>query len=96
MPPIPPNLVLSPKNQIAKVDVIHDGTSSGYLFSIAKLTLRNGQVVLGVRYDVSEWSPNPDNGYPNARGYASWFVLPEKFSEVFSKFSNEDLRLDSI
>ena len=96
MPPTPPSIALSPRFRIAKVKVIHDGTLSGNDFSIAKLLLKDGQVVLGIRYDISDWSPDPDKGYPTVRGHASWFILPKNFHSVFSLLSDDDLNLDSI
>jgi len=75
---ISPSNAVYPKNKIKEVHVLYDGTLSGNkLFSIAKLKLHDGSEVLGIRHDYSDWSPNPDKGYPLSRpGNPAWFVLP--------------------
>lgn len=76
---ISPHNVLSPKTQIKRiVKIIHDGTISGTEFSLAELELHSGDVVIGIRHDYSDWSKDPDKGFPIVRGiYPCWFILPE-------------------
>ena len=75
---IPPKDVVSPKTRIRDVEPISDGTTNGNCFSLAKLTLHDGNLVAGIRWDYSDWSEDPDKGYPLIRGqYPCWFVLPD-------------------
>lgn len=76
----PPNQAIYPKSKIKNVRVLYDGTINQQMeFSLAELTLHNGDVVIGIRHDRNEWNENNDeNGYPVVRGgKPSWFILPD-------------------
>ena len=79
---IDPKTIVSPKAQIEKViKVLYNDALSippGDLeFSIAELLLRDGTTKIGIRHDVSYWSPDMENGYPAPRGNPGWFILPD-------------------
>jgi|GEM_PF-1203038 len=89
----PPLSVVYPKNRIKSVIVLSDGTQNGNEFSIAKLLLHDGSIALGIRWDFSEWSPDPDKGYPLIRGqFPCWFILPnaQRLKDVFNEINIED------
>ncbi len=76
----PPSQAIYPMSRIAKVDVLYDGTlPNNHEFSIAKLTLKDGSQVIGIRHDRNEWNENDEGkGYPVVRGgRPSWFILPD-------------------
>ncbi|MGI4729625.1 MAG: hypothetical protein ACRYGB_13710 [Janthinobacterium lividum] len=78
MPPFDPRKVDSPKSRIKRVvTVIDDGISSRTDISIVELELKNGENPFGFRWNVSNWSPNPDLGFPSSRGKPTWFIVPK-------------------
>ena len=80
---IDPKTIIYPKSRIKpNIKILYDGTIKGNLgFSIAELetTDNPSKKIIGIRYDYSDWSKNPDSGYPLIRGkYPCWFILPNE------------------
>ncbi len=86
-----PENVISPKDYVEILQILHDGGVDSY--SVAKIKW-NGNDVIGVRWNVAqrEWD-NVDKlsgkqkcvGMPSSRGYPVWFVLPNDFLQVDSE-----------
>ena len=79
---INPKTIKYPKSRIKdNINVLYDGTITGHLgFSIAELETKDtpSKKIIGIRYDYSDWSKNPNDGYPLIRGkYPCWFILPD-------------------
>lgn len=79
MPLTSPHNAIYPKKHFQAVEVLHDGTVDGSEFSIAKIELKDGRTVFGIRHDRNIWNEhNEENGYPVVRGgLPSWFILPD-------------------
>jgi len=83
MPYINPSTVLSPKNVVAEVEVIHDTKVGGW--SVAKLLWKN-KPALGIRWNGDD---SQSIGNPQSRGNPTWFVVPEELAEVILSKAEE-------
>ena len=67
---VDPKDVISPKDQIADVEVLHDDREN---WSVAKLTYHDGSTDIGIRWNGDEESRL---GFPNVNGQPIWFCVP--------------------
>jgi hypothetical protein len=72
---INPSTVLSPKNAIANLNVLHNNGS----WSVAELNW-NGKPALGVRWNGS--NDESGVGTPQSRGLPMWFIVPNELAEA--------------
>ncbi len=90
-----PHTVLSPKDLVENIIVIHDGLFNGY--SLVEIEW-DGQPCLAMRWNVAQrehGDPQKINltkkcvGMPSSRGYPVWFIIPDDFldrgSDVWKK-----------
>lgn len=96
-----PNTVTSPQDCVSNINVIFDGGTGSYPFSVAKLDW-DGVPCIAMRWNVGqrEWDdPQKKNnnkecvGMPVSRGFPVWFVLPKEFfdqnSEVWKQIKSK-------
>ena len=89
MPPFLPKTVESPKSRIKEViTVIDDGVGSSTGISVVELELKNGERPFGLRWNISNWSPDPDLGFPSSRGKPTWFIVGRDEIHNFLKAIN--------
>lgn len=88
-----PNDVLSPKDCVEIVSVIHTQTE----FSVAHI-LWDGADRIGVRWNIAEreWDDPPkisgavkSVGMPSSHGYPVWFVMPDQLLDPKSSIWGE-------
>lgn len=77
---VDPASVISPKNKVSNVEVIHDGGEGNW--SVAKLKWE-GKPDLGIR-----WNGHYDQpiGLPQSRGYPTWFIVPEELQKYVLEY----------
>jgi hypothetical protein len=73
-----PKSVLSPKDMVKSVEVIHDEGPVESSWSVARLTWGDSPAV-GIR-----WNGDSTNskGTPQARGNPAWFIVPQQLAEA--------------
>lgn len=72
-----PENVIYPRNHIKKMQVLYTDEIDN--FSIASV-LWDGNKRIAIRWNGSEESL----GYPQSRGKATWFILPQKVALAFA------------
>ena len=95
---VSPKEVVSPKEKLALLQIVEDGSKTGKGYSIAKLRWKNIETY-GIRYDGDN---EEDKGFPTTgRGYqAAWFILPEAVAYPYLRSlmvqKDIDSRIDSL
>ncbi len=89
---INPSKVLSPRDFIEIIEILHDGGENS--FSLAKISWE-GNVGFAMRWNVArrEWN-DPEKkaeikecvGMPSSHGYPVWFVIPNEFKDSILNF----------
>ncbi|OFW45004.1 MAG: hypothetical protein A3J28_06845 [Acidobacteria bacterium RIFCSPLOWO2_12_FULL_60_22] len=79
MPYIDPRTVVSPRNLIRAVHVLHDSGPEPNSWSVALLNYLDGNQGVGFRWNGDEDSPI---GNPQSHGKPTWSILPEKLAEA--------------
>ncbi len=73
---VEPATVLAPRSMVKSVDVLYNTGPGGW--SVALLKWGDDETV-GIRWNGE---PGPGIGQPQARGFATWFVLPDELRAV--------------
>lgn len=93
-----PEMVLSPKDAVKKVTVLHDGRENS--ISVAKIKWYDKEVT-GVRwnvamrewYDIKKINGKECLGMPTSTGHPVWFIVPDDFfdkdSELWMKLEKK-------
>lgn len=84
-----PNTVLTPRGRIKNLQVIYDGGEDSW--SLARMLWDNSPII-GMRWNGGFDNGRPTIGMPSARGYPTWFVLPEEvgdYIESMLKFKQQ-------
>jgi hypothetical protein len=74
---VEPTTVLAPKESVRSVDVLYSTGDGGW--SVARVEWE-GEWRTGIRWNGAEGGRGL--GHPQARGHATWFILPEELDEV--------------
>lgn len=77
---ISPDMVISPKNMVSRLEVVFDGGENQW--SVAKFRW-DGEPVVGIRWNGGSNDKRfPGMGNPQSRGVPTWFILPEPLADV--------------
>lgn len=80
-----PKMVVSPKNRISGLKILHDNGEDSW--SLAEI-IWDGEKCMGIRWNGSFTDENHNIGTPQSRGLPMWFILPNEveFFKALEKF----------
>ena len=77
MPYVPPEDVTSPQDVWKLTEVLYDSGEDGWS---AARGLWDGEPAIGIRWNRT--IRGSEVGHPQARGYATWFIVPKELRGV--------------
>ena len=89
---VKPGLVLSPKDRVKKVTVIHEGEEGGLAVAVLDYVEDDGSLhpeVVAIRWNGSVGNPQ---GFPSVRQYPVWFLIPEELASTIRFLAEEHFR----